>query len=200
MTEIGPYIISLFIGIGLAAATGFRVFMPLFFVSLASYLQWIPLQGNWAWLGSMTALIILGVAMLIEILACYLPFVDNLLDTLSIPLATIAGTLLFSSQFAESNEIIKWGLGIIAGGGTAATISSTLSGVRAVSSTTTAGTGNPIVSTVENTGAAVMSVVAVFLPILAILLVIIVLYLFFRFGKRLWSKFFPKKTTQHPVE
>lgn len=198
MEEIGPYILSVFIGIGLATATGFRVFLPLFFVSLASYFNWIPLQENWLWLASLPALIVLSIAMLFEILAYYIPFVDNLLDSLAIPLSAIAGTLLFSSQFAESNEVLKWGIGIIAGGGTAATISTTLSGFRLASSSSTGGIGNSVVSTVENTGATLMSVFAVFLPILALILTLILLYFFFRFGKKMWYKLF-KKAEQSAV-
>lgn len=191
MEHLGPYIISLFIGIGLATATGFRVFLPLFFVSLASYFNWIPLQDNWQWLGSMQALIALGIAMVFEILSYYIPFVDNIMDSIAIPLSAIAGTLLFSSQFAESNDIIKWGLSIIAGGGTAATVSTALSGIRLASSASTAGVGNPLVSTVENTGATVMSVVAVFVPIIAIIMVIVLMYWLFRFGKRIRQKIKP---------
>ncbi|MGN0004343.1 MAG: DUF4126 domain-containing protein [Sphingobacterium composti] len=194
MEQIGPYILSLFIGIGLATATGFRVFLPLFFVSLASYFQWIPLQDNWQWLGSFTALLILGIAMLFEILAYYIPFIDNVLDSIAIPLSAVAGTLLFSSQFVESNEILRWGLGVIAGGGTAATISTALSGFRLASSSGTAGLGNSVVSTVENTGATVMSVLAVFLPLLAVIIAIILLYLSIRFGKKIWYRFFPKNS------
>ena len=190
MEQIGPYILSLFIGIGLATATGFRVFLPLFFVSLASYFQWIPLQESWMWLGSLSALLILGAAMLFEVLAYYIPFVDNLMDSIAIPLSAIAGTLLFTSQFVESNEVLRWGLGVIAGGGTAATISSALSGFRLASSSSTAGFGNSIVSTVENTGATVMSILAVFVPVLAIILSVILLYLFIRFGRKLWNKLF----------
>lgn len=188
MSEIGAYVFSIFIGVGLASATGFRVFLPLFFVSLASYFNWLPMQESWMWLASLPALIVLGVAMLFEILAYYIPFVDNLMDSIAIPLSAIAGTVLFSSQFAETNEVLKWGLGIIAGGGTAATISTALSGLRVASSTSTAGLGNPVVSTVENTGATVMSVLAVFLPILAILITAVLLYYFIRFGRKLWNK------------
>lgn len=192
MEQIGPYVLSLFIGIGLAAATGFRVFLPLFFVSLASYFQWIPLQENWNWLASLPVLILLGSAMVFEVLAYYIPFIDNLLDSIAIPLSAIAGTLLFSSQFTESNDILKWGLGIIAGGGTAATISSALSAFRVASTSTTGGLGNSVVSTVENTGATVMSVLAIFLPLLALLFTVILMYYFIRFGKRMWSKIFVK--------
>jgi len=192
MEEIGPYILSLFIGIGLATATGFRVFLPLFFVSLASYFHWIPLQDNWNWLATLPALLILGVAMVFEILAYYIPFVDNILDSIAIPLSAIAGTLLFSSQFTESNDILKWGLGIIAGGGTSATISSALSGLRVASTSSTGGLGNSVVSTVENAGATTMSILAVFLPILAVLFTAVILYYFIRFGKKMWNKILAK--------
>lgn len=191
MEHLGPYIISLFIGIGLATATGFGVFLPLFFVSLASYFNWMPLQDNWQWVRSLHALIVLGIAMVFEILSYYIPFVDNIMDSIAIPLSAIAGTLLFSSQFAESNDIIKWGLSIIAGGGTAATVSTALSGIRLASSASTAGIGNPLVSTVENTGATLMSVLAIFVPIIAIIMVMVLIYWLFRFGKRIRQKYSP---------
>ena len=193
MSEYFPYILSMCIGLGLAAATGFRVFLPFFIVSLCSYLNWIPMQESWSWLGSLTALVLFGTAMVFEILAYYIPFIDNILDTIAVPLSAVAGTLLFSSQFSESNEVIKWGLGIIAGGGTAATISTGISGLRALSSTTTAGVGNPVVATVENAGATTMSALALILPIIAFTLVVIIIFLMIKFGKKLWQKLFLKK-------
>ena len=99
MADILPYLLSAFIGIGLAAASGFRVFLPLFAVSLASYMGWIPMGDNFDWLSGLPTLITTGVATVIEILAYYIPVIDNFLDTLSIPLATIAGSVLFASQF-----------------------------------------------------------------------------------------------------
>ena len=89
MTET---IFSIFLGIGLAASVGFRVFLPLFALSLASYFNLWELNESWQWIGSITAVIALGVATFVEITAYYIPFVDNLLDTIAIPLATIAGT------------------------------------------------------------------------------------------------------------
>lgn len=189
MEHFGPYVISIFIGIGLATASGFRVFLPLLFVSLASYLDWIPLQENWQWLGSIHTLIILSIAMLFETLSYYIPFVDNIMDSMAIPLSAIAGTLLFCSQYAESNDMLKWGLSLIAGGGSAATISTALSGIRVASSATTAGVGNSVLSTVENTLATIMSTLAVFLPLIAACLVIVLLFVLFRFSKKIKQKF-----------
>ena len=142
MSDILPYILSSFIGIGLAAASGFRVFLPLFAVSLASYLGWIPTNDNFQWLSGLPTLIITGVATLVEILAYYIPVVDNFLDTVTVPLATVAGSVLFASQFIELGTFPQWALAIIAGGGTAATIAAGFAGTRAASTATTAGIGS----------------------------------------------------------
>jgi len=183
------YIIGAFIGIGLAAATGFRVFLPIFFVSLASYMGWIPMNEHFAWIAGLPTLITTGVATVVEILAYYIPFVDHLLDTISIPLATIAGTILFASQFANLNTFPQWAMAIIAGGGTAAAVSSVFAGTRAASTATTGGIGNHLVSTTENAGAAVMTGAALIFPVIAFILVIVLLYFVFKFGRKIWRKF-----------
>ena len=188
MTEFLPFLISLFVGIGLAAATGFRVFLPIFFLSLGSYLGWIPLDQSYAWIGGLPAVIATGLATIVEILAYYIPFIDNILDSITVPLATIAGSLLFASQFTEVSNWIQWSLAIIAGGGTAATISSVFAGTRAASSGTTAGVANPAISTIETIGSTIMSILAIFLPILAGICVLLILYLAFKFGKKLLDK------------
>ena len=103
MTET---IISIFLGIGLAASVGFRVFVPLFALSLASYFNFWELNESWQWIGSLTAVITLGVATLVEISAYYIPYLDNLLDTIAIPLATIAGTAVMVSTVADLSPII----------------------------------------------------------------------------------------------
>jgi hypothetical protein len=183
-----PYVLSAFIGIGLAAATGFRVFLPMFAVNLASYLHWIPMNEQFEWLAGLPTLITTGIATIAEILAYYIPFIDHLLDTLSIPLATIAGSVLFASQFADLGTFPQWALALIAGGGTAATISSGFAGLRAASTATTGGLGNSVVGTTETAGAGVMAVLAMAAPIIAgicaIVLVILVVFL----GRKAWRK------------
>lgn len=193
MSDILPYIISACIGIGLAAASGFRVFLPFFFVSLASYLGWIPVSDNFEWLSGLPALITTGVATVIEILAYYIPFVDNILDTIAVPLATIAGSVLFASQFIELGTFSQWALALIAGGGTAATIASGFAGTRAASSATTAGIGNNVVATTETAGAGVMSALSLFLPVIAFLLAIVLLIAVIIFGRKIWRKMTTKR-------
>ncbi|MCA6067315.1 DUF4126 domain-containing protein [Chryseobacterium sp. RG1] len=190
-----PYILSTFIGIGLAAATGFRVFLPLFAVSLASYFHWIPMNESFEWLAGLPTLITTGVATVFEILAYYIPFLDHLLDTISIPMATIAGSILFASQFADLGTFPQWALALIAGGGTAATISTGFAGIRAASTATTGGLGNPVVGTTETAGAGLMSVLAMAAPIIAAILAIIFIFIALSIGRKAWKKLRGNKST-----
>lgn len=184
-----PYLISAFIGIGLAAATGFRIFLPMFAVSLASYMGWIPQNENFQWLSGLPTLIATGIAMIVEILAYYIPFVDHLLDTISIPLATVAGSVMFASQFTELGTFPQWALALIAGGGTAAAISSGFAGTRAASTATTGGFGNSVVATTETAGAGLMSFLALAAPVIAFVVAVLLLIAVFVFGRKLLRKF-----------
>lgn len=166
-------IISICLGIGLAASTGFRVFVPLFGLSLASYFGIIPLNDTWAWVGSLSALIILGVASVIEALGYLVPVVDNLLDTIAVPLAGVAGTLVMASTLADMSPAMTWALAIVAGGGAAATIKTTSAATRAVSTATTAGTANPAIGMAE-TGAAIgLSAVSILFPVVGMFIAVI---------------------------
>ena len=184
-----PYAISAFIGIGLAAASGFRVFLPMFAVSLASYMGWIPMNENFAWLSGLPTLITTGIATMVEVLAYYIPYVDHLLDTLSVPLATVAGSVLFASQFADIGTFPQWALALIAGGGTAAAISSGFAGTRAASTATTGGLGNSVVATTETAGAGIMSFLAIAAPIIAAIAAVILIIVVIVLGRKLWNKF-----------
>lgn len=184
-----PHILGAFIGIGLAAASGFRVFLPMFAVSLASYMGWIPMNENFAWLSGVPTLITTGVATLVEILAYYIPYVDHLLDTMSVPLATIAGSILFASQFADLGTFPQWALALIAGGGTAAAISSGFAGTRAASTATTGGLGNFAVATTETAGAGIMSILSIATPILAAVIAIVLVIIVLVIGKKIWKSF-----------
>ncbi|KPH11966.1 DUF4126 domain-containing protein [Chryseobacterium sp. ERMR1:04] len=192
-----PYVLSAFIGIGLAAATGFRVFLPMFAVSLASYLNWIPMNENFEWLSGLPTLITTGIATVAEILAYYIPLIDHLLDTISIPMATVAGSILFASQFADLGTFPQWALALIAGGGTAATISSGFAGIRAASTATTGGLGNSVVGTTETAGAGIMTVLAIAMPILAAICTLILVVLVIVYGRKALRKLRGKKNTAH---
>lgn len=178
-------IISIFLGVGLAASVGFRVFLPLFALSLAAYFDVWSLNHSWEWLGSLAAVIILGVATVVEILAYLIPWVDNLLDGLAVPLAAIAGTAVMVSTVANLDPVVTWTLAIIAGGGTATAIKGAAATSRVASSVSTGGLGNPIISTVETGTAMVVSAASIFAPIVAAFLVIIILIIIFAIYRKL---------------
>ena len=188
MGELSTYLVSAFIGISLAAATGFRIFMPLFLLSLGCRLELFQVGNEWAWAGSNLVLIATSMAMIIEIAAYYIPVIDNILDTISIPLAAVAGTLLFAIQFTDISPFFRWSAAIIAGGGTAATISTVLAGTRAASSIGTAGLGNFIISTMETIGSTILTILAIFVPFMAVLVVLALFYFFGKFGKKQLQK------------
>ena len=179
-------IFSILLGIGLAASVGFRVFVPLFALSIASFYGIIPLNENWQWVGSTPAMMALGIATLVEIGAYLIPWLDNLLDTIAVPLAAVAGTAVMLSTMADLDPIITWSLAIIAGGGTATAIKSSTSTARLASTATTGGIANPIISTVESGTSIVLSILAFIAPVLAIIFVVIILWLMFKVFK--WFK------------
>lgn len=179
-------LMSFFLGIGLAASAGFRIFLPLFALSLGAHFggDLLNLNESWEWVGSWSAMITLGIATLVEIIAYYIPVVDNLLDTIAVPLAAIAGTVLMGSTLLDMGEVATWALAIIAGGGTAAAVSGTTAATRAVSTGTTGGTGNFIVNTGETAAASVLSATSFIWAPLAFVLVLITLYIVFRIWKK----------------
>lgn len=182
MTET---LLSIFLGIGLSASVGFRVFLPLFALSLAAYFNLWELNESWLWIGSTTAVVTLGIATVVEIVAYYIPVIDNALDTIAIPLATIAGTAVMVSTVADLSPVITWALAIIAGGGTAAVVKSSASTARLGSTVSTAGFANPIVSTIETGTSILMSIISIFLPVLAIFLVLFIFCLIYKLYRKL---------------
>jgi len=165
------------LGLGLAAASGFRVFIPPFVYGLSLRFDMLPIQipttGISEWMASDIGLIILGAAMIIEILGYYIPWIDNLLDTIASPAAIFAGVMMMSSTLSDTNPAIQWGASIIAGGGVSGTIQIGTVATRAISTATTGGLGNPIVSTIEAGACIVCTILAILLPIIALILVIV---------------------------
>ncbi|HAV61083.1 MAG TPA: DUF4126 domain-containing protein, partial [Verrucomicrobiales bacterium] len=168
-------ILSVFVGLGLAAAAGFRVFVPLLVVALAARIGVLELSPEFAWVGSWQAVVAFSAASIIELAAYYIPFVDNFLDGITSPLAVIAGTVLTAAVVTDVDPFFKWTMAIIAGGGMAGMVQAKTVVTRGISSATTAGFANPVVSTVEFAGAATTAAVSVLVPAVALVLVFAVL-------------------------
>lgn len=173
-------LLSVLIGLGLAAACGFRVFVPLLIMSLASRAEvgQLVLGEHFAWIGSTPALIAFSAATLLEIAGYYIPWVDNLLDTVATPTAIVAGIVVTASAITlDVSPFLKWSLAVLAGGGTTAVFQGMTAMARHVSSFTTGGLGNPVLATAEAGGSALLAVLAITVPIVAFLFVMGFLYL-----------------------
>tara|TARA_A100000164_G_scaffold262099_1_gene234068 strand:- start:19 stop:495 length:477 start_codon:yes stop_codon:yes gene_type:complete len=129
---------------------------------------------------STPAIIILGIAMMAEFAAYYVPLIDNLLDTLATPAAVIAGIGMTAISLEGSDPIIQWAIAIVAGGGMSATIQTATVAARGISSTFTLGVANPVVATGENIASVALALIALLFPILAILFTILVALLLVR--------------------
>lgn len=179
-------ITCLLLGIGLSATCGFKVFVPLLGISIAANAGWLELSPSFDWLGSTPAVLLLGVATALEICAYYIPFVDNLLDTIAVPASAIAGAIVVgSTMVADMSPILKWAVAIIAGAAPAAAVKTTTAAVRGISSATTAGLGNFAVNTGETVCSIVCCVLTLLLPLLGILLIAWIVVLIVRMIRRL---------------
>ena len=169
--------LALCVGVSLAAACGFRVFVPMLVMALGVRLGGLEIDENLAWLGSDTAIACLGAATLAEVLAYYIPVVDNLLDTIAGPAALVAGAVVTGGMLGDLPDWLQWGTGIVAGAGAAGTVQLGTTALRAAGTATTAGVGNPVISTMENIFATIGSVLAILLPILAVVGSVLIIFI-----------------------
>ncbi len=163
------------IGVGLAACCGFRVFVPLLIASVATKLGFIGPMTGFEWLSGWPALLGLSVATVFEVGAYYIPWLDNLLDTVATPASIIAGTLLSTSFLHIDNPVLHWGLGLMLGGSSAGIVQAGTSLLRLGTTATTGGLANPVVATGENVASFGFSLLTVFLPLIAIVFIALVL-------------------------
>lgn len=159
-------LLSVLVGIGLAAATGFRIFVPPLVLSLAARSGHAELPAGLEWITSDVALVTLAVATLLEVGAYYVPWLDNLLDSVATPTAVVAGVLMTAAWTAELSPLLRWVLALLAGGGTAAIFQGLTAGTRGISSVATLGSANPILATLEASVSFLLTVLAVLAPVM----------------------------------
>jgi hypothetical protein len=183
--ESYPHILlALGLGLGLAAAAGLRVFVPLLVLGVASRYGVIPLASGFEWLQSNAALLALGTATTLEVLAYYIPWFDNLLDTVATPAAAIAGMVATASVLGELPPWMQWGVAIVGGGGTAGLVAGSTSLLRLKSTAFTGGSANFVLATLEWVGSLFASIIAIVLPLLMLLVLVVVGYLLYRVTRR----------------
>lgn len=157
-------------GIGLAAACGFRVFLPALLASAAGLAGWVDPGEGFAWIATWPALLAFGTATAAETLAFYVPWVDNALDAVAGPLAVAAGALLATGFIELDAPLLRWGIGLLGGGATAGVVQLGTTLLRGGSTVTTGGLGNPVVATGENVAAAGVAGLSIAAPILGLVL------------------------------
>lgn len=177
-------IVSILVGVGLAAACGFRVFVPLLALSIAAKGGHVPLSSDFSWIASTPALIALATATVLEVGAYYVPWLDHALDVVATPAAVLAGAVATAAVVTDLGPVLRWGIAIVAGGGLAGAVQGATVLTRIKSGATTAGVANPVVATGELVGSAVQSFFAIVLPVLAVVGIVIVLALVFAAARR----------------
>ena len=186
--------ISVCIGIGLAASSGFRVFIPLLAANIASLTGFHQFGSGFEWLNGWTPFYILLTASIAEIAAYYIPWLDNVLDYIALPVAVAAGTILSASFIsADWEPALKWGLALLAGGSTAGIIHSGMGLLRLGSTTTTGGLANPVVTTAENGASIGFSAMALLIPVA---MLVIVMLLLFYILKKIFGRSKRKKSSK----
>jgi hypothetical protein len=183
--DLTETLLSLALGVGLAAAVGLRVFLPLLVLSVGAMSGHLQLATSFQWLASWPAVLTLGVATLAEVTAYYLPGVDHLLDVIATPVAIVAGSIAAAAVMTDLPPLVKWTTAIIAGGGAAGLTQGLSALLRVKSTATTGGLGNPLVATGELGGSLLLSLLAVFTPVLALAAVVLCLWVVLRFARRL---------------
>jgi len=159
-------------GISLSAASGLRVFIPILALGLAGRYELLPVSEQFMWMTSDLVLLIVGIAALLEVGSYYVPLVDNLLDLVATPAAMAGGTVILASLLPEMNAATQWLTAAVLGGGTAGVVQGSTVLARGLSTASTGGIGNPIISTGETGGSLLAVLLAVFVPIVFGLIVI----------------------------
>lgn len=168
--------LAVMIGLGLSAACGLRVFVPLLVLSIAAHAGSVGLAPSLAWIGSQEAVIAFGCATVLEVVAYKVPWLDHFLDVAASPAAVVSGTIVSASQIGAIggvSPLVQWSCALIAGGGIAGLMQTASVGTRAISTVATAGTANPIINAGQSVLSVAMSLLSIVLPILAAIAVVI---------------------------
>ncbi len=163
---------------GLSGSAGLNAYIPLLLVALAARFPLsdplVKLQAPFDLMGSWWAIGLLAVLLVVEIVADKIPAVDTVNDTIQTFVRPAAGAILFAGStnvITDIHPVLALGAGLLVAGG----VHATKTAARPVVTVTTAGVGNPIVSTLEDIVAFVVSLLALLLPIVAAILMLVFL-------------------------
>ena len=174
-------------GSGLAAAAGLNAYIPFMLVAvLARVSDVIVLPPDYAWVQSDWAIGVGGVLLFTELVLDKIPVVDHLNDTVATFIRPTVGGLIFSAtSSAENLDNSAWmqhnpWVGAILGVIVAGLTHSAKAAVRPAVNVTTAGTGAPVISTLEDLASVGLSLAAIFAPLLVIVFLVILGWVIYR--------------------
>lgn len=184
--ETSSLILAALLGFGLSASTGLNTFLPLLLLSAAAKfgIADIVLNEKFAWLASDTAIVVLIVACIVEIIADKIPAVDHFLDGAGTFVRPLAGVVAMASVLTGIDPVSAAVVGLIVGGPVSFGFHTLKAGTRVVSSTTTFGCANPVLSILEDIAALVMSILAIFVPILVPFAILLIAFVLWKIVKR----------------
>jgi len=173
-------------GLSLAACAGLRAFLPLLAVGLAGRLDWIPLTSHFEWLESTPSLLVFSVAVVAELLADKVPWLDHMLDLLQTFVKPIAGVIAVAAVLHELTPLQGAVLALVLGGGVAGAVHLGKANLRLLSTASSAGLANPVVSVAEDGGAWGLALAAIWIPLIAatVLIVLFLVTIWFLYKKR----------------
>jgi len=174
MTEIIGGVLGAF---GLSASAGLNAYIPLLVVSLlAKFTSLIELAEPWNTLESWWVICVLAVLGTVEMVADKVPVVDDVNDAIQTFIRPVAGAILFATSaktITDVNPVLSMICGLLVAGSVHAAKSLV---ARPVIEASTAGVGVPVVSTIEDVLATIISVLSVALPILMVILVFMLIW------------------------
>lgn len=179
------WILPALLGLGLASATGLKTFLPLLMLAVAArfHLFGIELNDHVAWLGSTAALVGLGVAAVSEFVADKVPIVDHALSAVGTFARPAAGALAAYAVFGHADPALAAIAALIIGAPAALAVHTAQAGTRVVSTSTTAGLANPLVSLAEDVLAFFTVLIAFLAPLLVPLVLAVMLWIVWRMVK-----------------
>jgi hypothetical protein len=154
-------------GLGLSGAAGLNAWLPAFAGALLTRLGVVELGDPFDELSRTPALIVLGVLMTADFVGDKVPAVDHVLHLVGAVVAPVSGTILFTGE-TDASVLVS----AVAGGSTASAIHAARAAIRPLSTASTLGFGNPVLSLLEDLGSATLVLLAFVLPVLAVLALI----------------------------
>jgi len=172
---------------GLSGSAGLNAYIPLLLVALAARFPMsdplVKLQPPFDLLGNWWAIGLIAILLVVEIVADKIPAVDSVNDAIQTFIRPAAGAILFAGSanvITDVHPILALGAGLVVAGG----VHATKAAARPVVTVTTAGVGNPVVSTLEDIIAFILSLLSILLPVIAAILLLTFLFVVIYFIRR----------------